>query len=152
MIDIPTCFTYAYSDGSVTDFRQTLTSDAASTNLIDFDKAGINIGGAHSTPHLIVRVVGTFATMVSVNIRVQTDSNSNFATTLRDIMQLRIALAQLIDGALVVNQQLPVLQFQRYMRLYFDFFTNNTNGGVVAYLASGPEPHVADFDQVEAAS
>lgn len=152
MIDIPTCFTYAYSAGTSADFYQTVTTDAASTNLIDWDAAGINIGGAKSTPFLIVRVGTVFASTVSINIRVQTDSDSGFATTLRDIMQNRIVLASLAAGALVVNQALPVLTMQRYLRLYFDVFTSATTGTFCAYLASGPEPHVVDFDQVEAAS
>ena len=151
MIDIPTCFTYAYSAGTVADFYQALTADAASTNYIDLDKAGINIGGAHNMPFLIVRVGTVFATTVSINIIVQTDSATNFATTKRDIMQVRPALATMVAGALLINQALPVLTLQRYLRLYFDVFTGPT-GSVCAYLASGPEPHVTDYDQVEAAS
>lgn len=149
MIDIASCFTYAYSDGSVADFKQTITSDAASTNFIDLDKAGIKISNVKG-PFLIVRVVGDFATIVSMNIRVQTDSDDGFATTLRDIMQVRFAAAAMINGALLINQQLPFLSLQRYLRLFFDVFTSNSNGGVVAYLATGPEPHTVDVDQVEA--
>jgi len=153
MIDIPTCFTYAFSDGSKDDFFQAVTADAASTNIIDLDKAGINIGAAKNMPFLVVRVGDVaFDTTVSINIRVQTDSDDGFATTLRDIMQVRIALAQLTAGALVVNQVLPVLTLQRFLRLYFDVFTSAGAGEFIAYLASGPEPHVTDFDQVEAAS
>lgn len=153
MIDIPTCFTYTYSDGSVNDFYQTVTSgDVASTNIIDWDKAGINVGGAKSTPWLVIRVGTTFLTTVSVNIRIQTDSDSGFATSLRDIGQDRIVLANLTAGALIVNRQLPVFTLQRYLRLFFDFFTSATAGTLAAYLASGPEPHVTDFDQTEAAS
>jgi hypothetical protein len=151
MIDIPLCFTYAYSAGTAADFYQAVTADAASTNIIDLDVAGINISNSRG-PFLVVRVGTAFATTVSINIRVQTDSDSGFATTLRDIMQNRIVLANLTAGALVVNQALPVLNLQRYLRLYWDVFTSATAGTICAYLASGPEPHVTDFDQTEAAS
>ena len=152
MIDIARCFTYAYSDGSKDDFFQAVTADAASTNIIDLDKAGINISNARG-PFLIVRVGDVaFATTVSINIRVQTDSASGFTTTLRDIMQVRPALAALTAGALIINQALPVLTLQRYLRLYFDVFTSASAGEFIAYIASGPETHVTDFDQVEAAS
>ncbi len=152
MIDIPTCFTYAYSDGSKDDFFQAVTTDAASINVLNLDKAGINITNTWG-PYLIVRVGDVaFGQTVSINIRVQTDSNVNFATTLRDVAQYRIALAQLTAGALVVNQKLPDFTYQKFMRLYFDVFTSANAGELIAYLASGAEPHVTDFDQVEAAS
>jgi FMN-dependent NADH-azoreductase len=152
MIDIATCFTYAYSLGTIADFVQTITTDAASTNIIDLDTAGIRITGHSRAPYLICRVVTAFASIVSLNIRVQTDSDSGFATTLRDIMQVRPALADLTAGKVVVNQPLPNLIYQRYLRLYFDVFTSATAGTMLAYLSDGPEDAETDFDQTEAAS
>ena len=151
-IDVRTCFTYAYSAGTVADFYQSVTADAASTNYLDLDVAGIMISGGCKPPWLIVKVGTAFATTVSINFRLQTDSDSGFATTLRDVFQARFALAQLTAGALLINQALPNLDFQRYMRLYFDVFTNATAGTICAYLSDGPESAKTDVDQVEAAS
>jgi hypothetical protein len=151
MIDIPTCFTYAYSAGTIDDFYQTIVADGASTNYIDLDVAGINITNTWG-PYLVIRVGTAYTTTVSINISVQTDSDSGFATTLRTVKQIRVALAQLTAGALIVNEKLADLTYQRYLRLYFDFFTGAGAGSLLAYLASGPEPHVTDFDQVDPAS
>jgi len=131
MIDIRTCFTYAYSAGTYADFFQTVTADAASTNLIDLDVAGIKIAGGSKPPWLIARVGTAFATTVSINFRLQTDSASGFATTLRDVMTVRVPLANLdAAGDLAINQPIPHFDYQRYMRVYFDVFTNATAGTI----------------------
>lgn len=151
-LDTQNCFTYAYSAGTFTDFVQAITADAASTNYIDLRVAGIRISGGSKPPYLIVKVITAFVTTVSINFRLQTGSTTGFATTLRDVFQARFALAALTAGALIINQALPNLDFQRYLRMYFDVFTSASAGTVIAYLSDGPEPGVADVDQTEAAS
>ncbi len=151
-LDVRNTFTYAYSDGLATDWDQAVTVDVASTNILDLDVAGIRIAGGGHPPWLIVKVKVAFLSIVSINIRLQTDSDDGFATTLRDIFQARFALAQLTAGALLINQALPHLDYQRYLRLYFDVFTSATAGTLIGYLSDGPEPAVSDVDQVEAAT
>ena len=67
-------------------------------------------------------------------------------------MNVRVALADLTAGKVVVNQQLPNLIYQRYLRLYFDVFTSAGAGTFIAYLSDGPEDAETDFDLTEGAS
>ncbi len=55
-------------------------------------------------------------------------------------------MAQMTAGALLVNQALPVWTYQRYLRLYFNVFTNATTGSFFACLSDSPEPHETDID------
>ena len=153
MIDVNTCFTYAYSAGTYADFFQAITTDAASTNYLDLDAAGIRIAGGSKPPWIIMRV-GTAenGTATSLEIRLQTDSDSGFSTTLRDIKMWRFLSGQMTAGKLLINEPLGHWKYQRYMRLYFNAF--NTCGAltVVSYLGSGPESAETDIDLVQAGS
>jgi hypothetical protein len=151
MIDVKTCFTYAYSAGTSADFYQTVTAAAASTNIIDLDNAGTMIVSSKG-PWLCARVGAAFVTCVSINIALETDSDSGFATTNRIVSQWRIVLANLAAGALVINQQLPVFDYQRYLRAYFTPFTDATLGTIAIWLSDGPETAVTDFGQTVPAS
>jgi hypothetical protein len=148
-IDIPTCFTYAYSAGTFADFTQAITSDAASTNIINLDAAGIRIAGGSKPPWLVCRVVtaedGTLAT--SLEIALETDSDSGFATTRRQINIWNIPAARTqTAGNILINQPLPHLIYQQYLRLYFNAVTTAAALTVCAWLAAGPESAVSDFD------
>ena len=151
MYDINNVFTYAYSAGANADNYQTITADAASTNLIDLDSADIKLG-AGKPMYIIAKVGAAFATTVSMEIRLQTDTASGFSTALKDYLLGRWALAQLTAGALLLNIPMPVMKYQRYLRLYFNMFTNATAGTLFAALADSPEEAAAQVDHVEAAS
>ena len=153
MIDLATCFTYAYSAGTFSDFVQAITSDAASTNIIDLDAAGIRIAGGSKPPWLILRAItAEDGTATSLEIRLQSDSDSGFATTLRDLYMWRFLSAQMSAGALLINQPLGHWDYQRYLRLYFNAFAACGALTVVSYLAAGPESAVTDIDLVQAGS
>ena len=154
MIDLATCFTYAYSTGLVGDLFQDISgADEASTNIIDLDKAGIRISGNSRNPYLVIRIGTAVTDSVSINFRLQTDSASGFSTTLRDVMTVRAALADLaVAGKVIVNQALPNLIYQRYMRILVDVFTSAGAGTMCAYLSDGPEDAETDFDLTEGAS
>ena len=124
---------------------QTVTADAASTNYIDLDKANIKIGSGKPV-YLIIKSIAAFASTVSINIQLQTDTDSGFATALKEIQNWRFLLAQMTAGALLVNQALPVQQYQRYMRLYFDVYTNATAGSFFAALSDHPEEAASQVD------
>jgi hypothetical protein len=147
MIDLKTCFTYAYSAGTSADFFQAITSDAASTNIIDLDTAGISIAGARP-PWVVVRVGTVFATLTSLEILLETDSDSAFGTTLKQVAKWELAAATMTAGALIVNQPIGNWDYQRYMRLKFNSVGSTGTGSVVAYLQDGPETAVTDIDQV----
>lgn len=153
MFDVSNVFTYAYSAGVIADFFQAITADAASTNYIDLKVGDLNIAGGSKKAY-IVAYVGTadFATTVSIEIRLQTDTDSGFATALKDTLLGRFALAELTAGALLLNIPFPVVKYQRYMRIYFNVFTNATAGKIMVAITDGPESAVAQVDHVEAAS
>lgn len=150
MIDIPTCFTYAYSAGTVADFKQSITGDAASTNIIDLDANGIKISGGSRPPWLICRVVDAFVTLTSLEILLQTDSDSGFATTPKDVAMGHFLLASMTAGAVLINQPLGHWDYQQYMRLYFNVVGSDPGSGssLVAYLSDGPESAETDLDNV----
>lgn len=152
MYDINNVFTYTYSAGTEADMFQTVTADAASDNLIDLDSANIKLGAGK--PMYIIARIGSvdWATIVSLEIRLQTDTDSGFATALKDYILGRWAVAQMTAGALLLNIPMPVMQYQRYLRVYFNVFTSNTAGTILVALADSPEEAALQVDHVEAAS
>ena len=151
MIDIATCFTYAYSAGTFADFTQAITADAASTNILDFDAANIAIAGGSKPPWLVVRVVtaedGTLGT--SLEIALETDTAAGFATAKKQhrIWNIPAARCQ-TAGNILINEPLGHWNFQRYMRLYFNAVTTAAALTIIAFLASGPEPAENEYDLV----
>ena len=149
MYDINNVFTYAYSAGTNADNFQTITAAAASTNIIDLDSANIKLG-AGKPMYIIARVGTAFATIVSLEIRLQTDTAAGFSTALKDYLLGRWLAAQMTAGALLLNIPMPVMEYQRYLRLYFKVFTSATTGTIFAALADSPEEAALQVDHVEA--
>lgn len=132
------------SDGTQ---AQTFTGDNVSTNLIDFDKAAIKPTSGKLT--LVVKSIAAFDALTSLEILVETDSDSGFGTTLKQILSFHFLLAALSAGALLINIPLPAAIYQRYMRLKFNVVgSDNTVGSIFAVLASGPEPAEDNLDNV----
>lgn len=152
MIDIKTCFTYAYSAGTYADFYQTVTAEAKSTNVIDLTVAGIKIAGGARPPWLIVKVGTAAASCVSLEIKLLTATAANLTTGAKEVKLFRFLLAQMTAGALLINEPLGHFDYQRYLGLEFTPFTNLTAGTFLAYLQDGPESAVTDIDMVEAGS
>jgi len=128
--------------------------DVASTNYIDLDKANIAPVG-NKGQYLIIKCLETFATgdgATNLDIKLETDTAADFATALKDVATYNIVLANLAAGNVVVNQQIPVQKYQRYMRLYFNAVGGTwTAGKLVAYLQDHPEPAEAQLDLVDVA-
>jgi hypothetical protein len=141
MIDIATCFTYVYSAGTYADFYEAVTVAAVSARYLDLDVAGIKIAGGSKPPWLIVKVGTLFATIVSLGIKLVTDSVAPVldAATAEDVFVWRFAVAKLTAGALLINQPIGHFDFKRYMFLEYEPYTNATAGSLVAYLQDGPE-------------
>jgi len=151
-IDINNCFTYAYSAGTFADFSLAVTSAALSTNYIDLKTAGIKIAGGSKPPWLIARVTTDFATCVSMGIKLITDSVIPVldAATAKDVMIFRFLLASLkttVNGGLIINNPLPHFDYQRYLTIEFEPYTNATAGKILIFLSDGPEPAVTDIGQ-----
>ncbi len=151
MIDINNVFTYTFSAATEADLFETVTTDSASANLIDLDSANIKLG-AGKPMYIIARVGTIFTDIVSLEIRMQTDTDSAFGTALKDYILGRWALAQLTAGALLLNIPMPVMQYQRYLRMFFNVFTTAGTGTIMIALSDAPELHALQVDHVEAAS
>jgi len=152
MFDINNVFTYAYSAGTQADLFQTVTADAESTNRIDLDKANIRLGAGK--PMWVIARIGAvdWATIVSLEIILQTDTDTTFTTALKIYKLGRFAVADMVAGALLLNTPLPHMKYQRYMRMYFNVFTSNTAGTIMVALADGPEDAATQIDMVDAGS
>jgi hypothetical protein len=121
--------------------------DVASTNSINLDKAGIAFAGGKGQ-YLIVRCVETFATGDGATSLDAT----GFATALKDVATYNILLATMTAGTLLVNQQVPVQEYQQFIRLYFNAIGGTwTAGKLVAYLQDHPETAEAQIDLVDVA-
>ncbi len=152
MIDLKTCFTYTYSAGTFADYAETVTTAAVSTNSVNLDAAGLRIAGV-KPPWLIVRTLAAFATIVSLGIKLITDSvePSLDAATATDVMVQRFALSLLGENQLLINAPLPHFKYKKWLSIEWEPYTNATTGSIVAYLASGPESAInAPANTVEA--
>jgi hypothetical protein len=152
MVDINTCFTYAYSAGTVADFYQDISgAEEKSTNVIDLDVAGIKIAGA--TPPWLVVKVGTAAdACVSMEMKLLTATAANLETGQRVINMWRFLQAQMTAGALLINNPLGHFDYQQFLGLEFTPFTTDNSLTVFAALMNGPEPAVTDVGSVQAGS
>jgi hypothetical protein len=153
MYDSKNSFTEVLSTGVI---EQDLGGggDVASTNSINLDKAGIAFAGGKGQ-YLIVRCVETFATgdgATSLDIKLESDTATGFATALKDVATYNILLATMTAGTLLVNQQVPVQEYQQFIRLYFNAIGGTwTAGKLVAYLQDHPETAEAQIDLVDVA-
>lgn len=145
MFNIKNCFTQNGAGG----LTQDITGDAASSQIIDWDVAGISVVGSKG-PFLVCYSTAAFDNLTSLEIRLESDSDSGFATTIKHLQTWDIALASLTAGALLINQMLPNWDYQRYSRLYFNVIGSNPSVGTLfAALTDGPEPAQTDLDLVQ---
>ncbi len=132
------------TDGTIT---QDITGDAASTSHIDFDKANIQITSGKAW--LIVKSIAAFNTLTSLEILLETDVDNGFATSLKQILAFHFALASLTAGATLINIPLPAGIYQQFMRMTFNVVGSNpSTGSLLAAISDGPEPAVANLDNV----
>ena len=147
MLELKTCFTWAYSSGVFGDFCQDFTSsNEASVNIINLDAANLNI--AAGKPLFLVVMVTTVASLTDCEIVLETDTASGFTTAKKQIMSWNLLEAQMTAGAVIINQALPVQLYQQYMRLKVF-----PNGGaqtvsLIAFLTDTPEVAMAQIDQI----
>lgn len=110
---------------------QAITVDAASTSHIDLD-ASRDIGAGEPL-WWCVWCSETFLTTVSIDFKLQSDSDSGFATNLVTHITQNVVLASLLTGTRLIAQRLP-LGIQRYVRTYYDVNTNATAGKVTSTI------------------
>jgi len=119
--------------------NQAVTSDAASTNVIQLAKGNIK-EVAYGTPiPLRIQVTETFATLTSLNIKVQTATDAAFTTPVTLAQTGDIAAASLVAGYVAPINFIPKGNLG-YMRLYYDVTGSNaTTGKITAGIVAGDE-------------
>lgn len=121
---------------------QAITASAASTNYVDLGALGSipgpltttqvrDLGKGNRIP-ILIQVTEAFATLTSLKVAVQTDSDSGFATALTTVFETEaIALASLTAGYQFNIDFIPPKTIQRYLRLYFTVAGSNATAGKV---------------------
>lgn len=147
MLELKTCLTYAYSDGSFSDFAQDFTSgNEASVNKIDLDAANLDI--ASGKPLFLVVVVETAASLTDCEIVLETDTATGFTTAKKQIMMWNLLEAQMTAGAVIINQALPIQKYQQFMRLKVFPNGGSQTVSLIAILTDAPEKAMAQIDQI----
>lgn len=132
------------TDGTIT---QAITGDADSTSHIDWDKANIQITSGKAW--LLVKSIAAFNTLTSLEIIIETDTDNGFATALKQILAFHFALAQLTAGATLINIPLPAGIYQQFMQASFNVVGSNpSTGSLLVAITDGPEPAVANPDNI----
>ena len=127
--------------------RQAVTSDAASTHIIDLGPAGTPHGGAAMLRRdlgagepvpLLVQVVESFDNLTSLTISLQVDDDPGFGSPKTVATNGAVPLAQLTQGYQVALAAVPLGTDERYLRLFFDVTgTAPAAGRITAGLAGG---------------
>lgn len=151
MIDIKNCFTYAYSAGTFADYYQNVSADAASTNVIDLDTtAGINPVGPGKGPYLIVKSVLAASGVGTIEFRLVSSTSTTMSGS-TVVAMWRFANTIMTAGKLLINQQLPIGKYYRYLGMYFNIYTTVCTG-ILAYLSDTPEAPETVLDNTVAGS
>ncbi len=145
MWDVNNMFTHDGAGGLV----QALTGDAFSTNIIDLDVANRNIAAGKKGVYLVIISTIAFNTLTSLEIILETDTESTFSTALKQVETKHYALADLTAGQILWNQRLNVALYQRWLRLKFNVVGSNpSTGSLQGGFTDGPESAEAQLDQV----
>lgn len=132
--------------------KQAITTDAASTNVMDLGAPGTpkhaaapitqDIGFGRPIP-MRIQVTEAFNNLTSLTIKIQVDSDENFGSP-TDVVQTVVPLADLIAGHVIPVSFVPRGVNERYVRLYYDVTgTAPTTGKIMAGLVFGNESWAA---------
>ena len=125
---------------------QAITGTAVSTNFINFGKRDTpprsttalkpDKGNAHIP--LLVQVVEDFATLTSLAVIAEVSDTSDFASVKQVGSTGIIPVADLVAGAILPLDHIPLGTTARYMRLRYDVTgTNATAGKITAGVTAG---------------
>lgn len=125
--------------------NQAITTDAASTNVVKM-AAGVLKEVAFGTPiPLRIQVTEDFATLTSLNIKVQTAADAAFTTPVTLAETGDIAVAKLKAGYVAPINFIPKGNLG-YMRLYYDVTgTTATAGKITAGIVAANEGSYQDM-------
>lgn len=112
---------------------QEITESAAGTNYVNQGAAG----DAYDAPWLVVKVNTAFTSDDSgtLTVKLQTDSDSGFATELQNLfVSDTFDVDDLTAGAVLVKVRIPVGALQ-YLRVYYTVENTFTAGAIDAFIA-----------------
>ncbi len=117
--------------------KQAVTTTAASTNTVDLSAAGNFVPGAL---FVVCRVDVDFATLTSLKVALETDSNSNFSSA------VELASASFLAAALTANKTLLAVAVpagvKRYLRAKYTVTGSAaTAGKVTCFLTDAVDMH-----------
>lgn len=127
---------------------QAIVADAASTNVLDLGAPGTPVGGAVALKRdlgaggpvpIRIQVVEDFDNLTSMNVILQASDAEDFGSGVVVLAETgEVALADLVEGALLAPQYVPYGANKRYMRVYYDITgTAPTTGKVTAGIVTG---------------
>jgi len=152
-MDLKQIFTYDDSTGYK---YQAVTADAASqADPLDLGAEGKQMFSGKAPVYLNIVTYAGFTTgdgMTSIEIALETDTSSAFATAKKQVALFNIVLADLaVAGKVLVSQILPRQAWQRYMRLYFNVIDGTGSAGsFIAWLSDMPLDQSSQIDLVGA--
>lgn len=119
---------------------QAVTATAPSTNYMDLQASatppgapnalGNGIGGSNDM-NLLVQVTEDFATLTSLTITVETDSDPSFGLAATIAGTHAIPAASLVAGYQVPLTVLPDAAYERYVRLKYTVGGSNATAGTI---------------------
>ena len=117
--------------------KQAVTTTAASTNTVDLSAAGNFVPGSIFA---VCRVDVDFATLTSLKVALETDSNSNFSSA------VELASASFLAAALTANKTLLAVAVpagvKRYLRAKYTVTGSAaTAGKVTCFLTDAVDMH-----------
>lgn len=125
--------------------NQAITADAASTNVIKITNGQLKEVAFGTPIPLRIQVTEDFATLTSLNIKVQTATDAAFTTPVDLAETGAIAAATLKTGYVAPINFIPKGN-KGYMRLYYDVTGSNaTTGKITAGIVAGNEGSYQDM-------
>lgn len=125
--------------------NQAITADAASTNVVCLAQGTLKEAAFGTPIPLRIQVTETFATLTSLEIKVQTDDNEAFSSPTTLATTGAIAAANLVEGYVAPINFIPKGN-EGYMRLYYDVTGSNaTAGKITAGIVAGNEGSFQDM-------
>lgn len=125
--------------------NQAITADAASTNVVCLAQGTLKEAAFGTPIPLRIQVTETFATLTSLEIKVQTDDNEAFSSPTTLATTGAIAAADLVEGFVAPINFIPKGN-EGYMRLYYDVTGSNaTAGKITAGIVAGNEGSFQDM-------
>jgi len=110
--------------------NQAITADAASTNVVCLAKGQLKEVAFGTPIPLRIQVTETFATLTSLEIKVQTATDAAFTTPITLATTGAIAAADLVAGYVAPINYVPKGN-KGYLRLYYDVTGSSATAGKI---------------------